>query len=114
MTRGSAPAVKSRFSAPVRLCLIVIGGFLYGLLAFHLPRPQRGGPIWLGNVAAPWVLIPFLAGAWRFRARTACVAGALGAAAAAAGFYNVVEWVARHEAGRWFSTFVLGDHGSFS
>jgi hypothetical protein len=113
----------------LRLCVIVVAGYLYGLGTTHLPAPDTGSVFWLGNLGAPYVLIPFLAGAWRFRAKVAPFAGAIGAAAAVAGFYhfltvgNVVNMqldlpvtvtarsVVIRAYANWFRTFLLGDPG---
>jgi hypothetical protein len=86
--------------------------------------------MWAGNLSAPYLLLPFLAGAaLPRRATTAAAGGALAAASAIAGFYNLlmvgdvtaasvgapVTTTARQlvlEAyARWFSTFLLGDPG---
>ena len=65
----------------VRLCIIAVAGYLYGFATAHILAPHDGGVFWLGNLAAPYLLIAFVAGAWRFRSVLASVAGALGAVA---------------------------------
>jgi hypothetical protein len=72
----------------VRLCLVAVVGYLFGFATAHIPAPHEAGIFWLGNLAAPYLLIAFLAGAWRFRSVLASVAGALGAVAGIAGFYG--------------------------
>ncbi|MEY2475771.1 MAG: hypothetical protein QOG87_1086 [Actinomycetota bacterium] len=52
--------------------------------------PHDESTFWLGNLAAPYVLIPFLAGGWRFRLPGAVAAGALAGAGLVCGFYNVL------------------------
>jgi hypothetical protein len=86
--------------------------------------------MWAGNLSAPYLLLPFLAGALLpRRATAAAVGGALAAASAIAGFYDLlmVGDVTAASVGapatttarqlvldayvRWFSTFLLGDPG---
>ncbi len=93
--RRTAPvAASSRLGAPARLFLVVAGAFCYGLLTSHLPSPHDESTFWLGNLAAPYVLIPFLAGGWRFRLRGAVAAGALAGGGLVCGFYNVLATAA--------------------
>lgn len=101
MTERNAPTA-------VRLLAVAIGGFLYGFLTAHLPAPHDATLFWLGNLGAPYLLIPFIVGAWRFRAPVASAAGALAAGAVVAGFYNLP---AARNVGIWFRTFLLGDPG---
>jgi hypothetical protein len=114
----------------VRLALIVVAGFLYGFLTAHLPASTSGSRMWAGNLSAPYLLLPFLAGALLpRRAAGAALGGALASASAIAGFYNLlmVGDVTATSVGapltttarqlmldaiaRWFSTFLLGDPG---
>lgn len=114
----------------VRLALIVVGGFLYGFLTAHLPASTSGSRMWAANLSAPYLLLPFLAGALLPRRPTVAAAGgALASAGAIAGFYNLlmvgdvtalsVDAPATTTArqlvldayGRWFSTFLLGIPG---
>ena len=90
----SIGSARETWAAPalLRLLVIAVGGYLYGYVTPRLPAPDTGARFWLGNLAAPYLLIPFLAGAWRFRAVAASAAGALGAAAAVASFYDFL-WV---------------------
>jgi hypothetical protein len=108
--------------------VIALVGFLYGWWTAHLPAPHDPTQFWIGNLAAPYLLLPFLAGAWRFRAWwSAAGAGALAGSAMVAGFYNIVTsgFATNFELGlplgtgtlerlrfiyaRWFGNFVLGD-----
>jgi hypothetical protein len=50
----------------VRLCSVAIAGFPYGFLTAHIPAPRTDETIfWLGNLAAPYLLIAFVPGSWR-------------------------------------------------
>jgi hypothetical protein len=114
----------------VRLALIVVAGFLYGFLTAHLPASTSGSRMWAGNLSAPYLLLPFLAGALLpRRAAVAALGGALASASAIAGFYDLLmvgdvtalsvgappTTTARQlmldAIGRWFSTFLLGNPG---
>src|SRR4051812_10763793 len=114
----------------VRLALISVGGFLYGFVTAHLPASTSGSRMWAANLSAPYLLLPFLAGALLpRRATTAAIGGALASASAIAGVYNLlmvgdvtaasVDAPATTTArqlvldayARWFSTFLLGDPG---
>jgi hypothetical protein len=116
--------------ARVRLVLVVAGGFAYGFLTAHLPSSPSGSRMWAGNLSAPYLLLPFVAGALLPRRATlAAAGGALASAAAIVGFYDVLDvgdvtaasvgapasTTARQLVldayGRWFSTFLLGVPG---
>lgn len=71
-----------------RLAVIVVVAYVYGHLAASLPAPSDASVFWLGNLAAPFLAIPFLAGAWRFGRVLAMVAGLLAGVALVAGFYG--------------------------
>jgi hypothetical protein len=113
-----------------RLVLIVVGGFLYGWLTAHLPPSPSGSRMWAANLSAPYLLLPFVAGALLpSHATLASAGGALASASAIAGFYNVLgvgdvtnaaveaaptvtaRQIVLEAYGRWFSTFLLGDPG---
>ena len=76
----SVGSARETWAAPalLRLLVIAVGGYLYGYVTARLPAPDTGARFWLGNLAAPYLLIPFLAGAWRFRAVAASAAGRAG------------------------------------
>jgi len=77
---------------PLRLLIVVVAGYLYGFVTEHLPAPRTDATIfWIGNLAAPYLLIPLLAGAWNVRRSWALAAGALGSASAVAGFYGFLS-----------------------
>lgn len=99
-------------------------GVGYGLQ--HVPAAELGRVFWVGNFAAPFIVLPLVA-AWQFRrVISACVAGAVGAMAMVLGFYNVfavalvtnsqldlplhTPWL--HTVGvaywRWLNIFILG------
>lgn len=118
----------SSWPAWLRVLVIAAVGFLYGWWTANLPAPHDPTQFWIGNVAAPYLLLPFLAGAWRFQAWwSAAGAGALAGSAMVAGFYNIVTsgFATNLELGlplgtgtferlrfiyaRWFGNFVLGD-----
>jgi hypothetical protein len=57
---------KRTAPTPVRLCSVAIAGFPYGFLTAHIPAPRTDETIfWLGNLAAPYLLIAFVPGSWR-------------------------------------------------
>ena len=115
--------------AAVRLLILAAVGYAWGALTNGLPAPSDPATFWVGNVCAPYVILPFLAGAWRFRPAVAALAGALIAGAAIAGFYGFltvgdvtnsqldlpVTVTARDVVldayGRWFGTFLFGTPG---
>lgn len=70
--------------------LAIAGAFVYGFVTSHTDSPVDASAFWIANLAAPYLLIPFVAGAWFSRAAVASLAGALAGAAAIAGFYNVL------------------------
>lgn len=112
-----------------RLLALAIVGYLWGALTTSIPAPEDSSIFWLGNLAAPYLVLPFLAGTWGFRAPVAVLAGVVTSCAGIAGFYqlhNVGDVTASQldlpasmtardvvlEAySRWFSTFVLGQPG---
>lgn len=132
----AAPPVTRPASSTAPLALLLIGstaaGYAYGALTAALPAPHEESTFWVGNFAAPYLLLPFLAGAWaagRGRAWPAALAGGLTAGAAIAGFYGLhlvggnsadmlglppttpAAEVAVEAFRRWFSTFLLGRPG---
>src|SRR3954449_9577322 len=75
----------------VRLALISVGGFYFGSRPGDLPASTAGSRMWAGNLSAPYLLLPFLAGALLpRRATTAAIGGGLALVGANAGFYNVL------------------------
>ena len=124
--RATGSAVPS---LAVRLVIVATAGYLYGTLSARVPGTSDPTAFWVGNLAAPYLLIPFLAGNWRFRATGSAVAGAVAAVAAVAGFYRfLVVWhttaanwgmppgtptrtVVLHAYGFWFRNLALGDPG---
>ena len=113
----------------VRLTAIAVIAFLYGRVTASLPAPDQPDAFWPGNIGAPYLLIPFLAGAWRFGLAGSAVAGGLGAGAMILGFYDVLAVAGNsnssmelpletpnlerigHAYGRFFGTFVFGQPG---
>ncbi len=114
---------------PARLLLIALAAFAYGRISAELPAPVDPSRFWLGNFGAPYLLLPFLAGAWRFGPPGSMVAGGLAGAALIAGFYDVMAVAGNTNLmmdlpldtpdatriatayGRWLGTFVLGQPG---
>jgi hypothetical protein len=126
-----ASRLRAALARPaVRVAAVVLAGFLYGFGTAHLPASTSGTRMWAANLSAPYLLLPFLAGAWAFRRPAAAPgAGALASASAIAGFYNLLgvgdvtnasvdaaptvtaRQLVLEAYGRWFSTFLLGDPG---
>ena len=117
-------------NAAGRLGLVAAAGYAYGAVTAAIPAPTDPAVFWPGNLAAPYVALPFLAATWRFDRRQAAVAGAFTGMAMIAGFYGflvVGSSVTASELelplsttirdamlvayGRWLSTFVLGVPG---
>lgn len=113
----------------VRLLLIALAAYAYGRVSAELPAPSDPSRFWLGNFGAPYLLLPFLAGAWRFGLVGSMVAGGLAGASLIAGFYDVIAVAGNTSMmmdlpldtpeptriatayGRWLSTFILGQPG---
>jgi hypothetical protein len=113
----------------VRLVLLAIAGYAWGAFSNGLPAPTDPSSFWVGNLCAPYVILPFLAGSWRFRAPAAGVAGAVVTGAAIAGFYGLLSVgdvtnsqldlaasvtardVVIEAYRRWLGTFLLGTPG---
>lgn len=117
-------------NAAGRLVVVAVAGYTYGALTAAVPAPTDPAVFWPGNLAAPYVALPFLAASWGFaRRRAAVVAGVVTAVAMIAGFYGflLVGGVTPSEMelpldttvreafltayARWTSTFVLGNPG---
>ena len=119
----------ANLSAPARLACVALGGYLFGFVTAHIPSPTDPSYFWVSNLAAPYLLIPFLAGAWHFRPWWAAGAGALAAAATVTGFYGLLTvgdtsstelglpagtdrvTLAAHAYGNWFRHLALGQPG---
>ena len=115
--------------AAVRLLILAAIGYAWGALTNGLPAPSDPELFWVGNLCAPYVILPFLAGAWGFRPPVAALAGAVVTGAAIAGFYGFLtvgdvtnvqldlpvtvtaRSVVLDAYGRWFGTFVFGTPG---
>lgn len=131
-TAGTPPSPARRVVGwpAVRLALAVILAYLYGWALGRTPSPTDASEFWIGNLAAPYAIIGFLAGAWALRRPwTAAVAGAVSAMAAVAGFYNFfaignatatdlgmaptasATSVVLRAYGRWFANMLWGDPG---
>jgi hypothetical protein len=113
----------------VRLLLLALAGYAWGAFTNGLPAPSDPAVFWVANLCAPYVILPFLAGSWGFRAPGAALAGAVVTGAAIAGFYGFLTvgdvtnsqldlaWtvtardVVIEAYRRWFGTFLLGMPG---
>ena len=77
---GSIAKRVDGLSRPARLALCLMVAFLFGLTVSHIPA-------WVGNLAAPWLALPFLAGwvqrSWLWSA----VTGVLAVEVCVAAFY---------------------------
>ncbi len=96
--RAPHPEGPASARLAVVIPLLALAGFAYGWLTAHLPAPDDAQVFWLGNVAAPYVLLPagaavvVLRRAWVGR-RPLAAAAAAGAATAAGmvlGFYDLL------------------------
>lgn len=90
MTRQRFRSIAKRvdgLSRPARLALCLMVAFLFGLTTSHIPAPRAPSMVWVGNLAAPWLALPFLAG-WVQRSWLwAAVTGVLGVVVCVAAFY---------------------------
>lgn len=109
--------------------VVVIGSYVAGALLAAVPAPTDPEVLWVGNLAAPFFVLPFLVVAWlgrrvgRLPLPTAAGTGGTVAVAMVGGFYGLHRvgrdpradpGVAESLAGayrRWLSTFVLGRPG---
>ncbi len=70
------------------LVAFIAAGWTFGLLDSRIPMPHSSGVFWAGNLGAPWLVLPFLAG-WTQRSRPwALLAGALTCGSAMIGFFG--------------------------
>jgi len=89
MRRGLRSMAKGvdALSRPARLALCLVVALLFGLTTSHIPAPRDPSMVWVGNLAAPWLALPFLAG-WVQRSWPwAAVTGMLAVVACVAAFY---------------------------
>ena len=59
------------------LVISVVGGWAFGLLDSRIPMPSSSTVFWTGNLGAPWLVLPFLAGWTSPSRRRAILGGAL-------------------------------------
>ena len=106
--------------------VVVAVGYAYGALAAAIPSPDDPDIFWVGNLAAPFVVLPFLVVSWfariwgDLRVPLSLVLGGLAGSGLVAGFYGLHRVGRDPNAdpgepetivgsyGRWLSTFVLG------
>jgi hypothetical protein len=74
-----------------RLLLLIaflVAGWAFGVLDSHIPMPSSSTVFWAGNLASPWLVLPFLVG-WAQRSRGwALAGGTLTCTASMAGFFG--------------------------
>jgi hypothetical protein len=70
------------------LAVFIAGSWVFGLLDSHIPLPSGSAVFWAGNLGAPWLLLPFLAGWTQPSRRRALLGGALTCVAAMVGFFG--------------------------
>ncbi|TQM55238.1 hypothetical protein [Humibacillus xanthopallidus] len=117
-----------RWVSALLVLLALVLGYAYGWVASAIPSPSDPDVFWVANLAAPFVVLPFVVAAWVGCRRAsglpgAVSLGALTGAGMVAGFYGLhrvgrdpsadpgqVETLAGAYA-RWLSTFVLGRPG---
>jgi hypothetical protein len=87
---GTLEAAAQERDAPrhlTRLVLCLIVAFVFGLTTSRIPAPRDPSMVWVGNLAAPWLALPFLTG-WVQRSWPwAAVTGGLAVVVCVAGFY---------------------------
>src|SRR5881275_146458 len=81
-------------SSRLRILLVLVGAFAFGLLAAWAKGPNTDGLSTisqvradLGNVSTPWLLVPFLAGARSRKAGPGALLGLAATMSALFGFY---------------------------
>ncbi|MFG2043898.1 hypothetical protein [Dactylosporangium sp. NPDC048998] len=74
----------------MKITIAIVLAVAYGWLTGRIPAPEDPGTFWIGNLAAPYLMIGFLASAWAARkAWSATLTGAAAAAVTVCGFYNI-------------------------
>ncbi len=66
----------------------LLAGWTFGLLDSRIPMPSSSAVFWVGNLGAPWLVLPFLAGWIAPSRRRALLGGALTCVAAMVGFFG--------------------------
>lgn len=73
-----ASAGAGRWLVPwVRWVVVAVVGFAFGYAANQLPAPETVARMWPGSLGAPYVVLPFVAGAWVFPGRAGAVLAGL-------------------------------------
>ncbi|MGI8434915.1 MAG: hypothetical protein ACR2LE_09310 [Nocardioidaceae bacterium] len=77
--RSTLDAGGSRRGPPLALCFVFVAalGFGFGFGTNQIPAPEHFGPMWLADFAAPYALLPFLAGAWAVPHQAGAIAAGL-------------------------------------
>lgn len=101
--------------------VVLIAAVAYGKCTSLIPSPDDPGAFWIGNTAAPWLAMAFVAGAVQATAVAGMLAGAIVDLVIVAAFYShfltipddrqngfsrLVSWI--EFAGPWFLVALLG------
>ena len=70
------------------LVAFLLAGWTFGLLDSRIPMPSSSAVFWVGNLGAPWLVLPFLVGWIAPSRRRALLGGALTCVAAMVGFFG--------------------------
>lgn len=70
------------------LIAFLLAGWTFGLLDSRIPMPSSSEVFWVGNLGAPWLVLPFLAGWIAPSRQRALLGGALTCVAAMVGFFG--------------------------
>ena len=58
------------------LIAFILAGWAFGVLDSRIPMPSTQAVLWAGNLASPWLVLPFLVG-WAQRSRGWALAGGM-------------------------------------
>lgn len=72
----------------IRVAIAVLVGIAYGVAASSIPAPHDVRTFWLGNLCAPWVVIPFVMGRFQMSLRQAMLAGTTAVVSCVLAFYR--------------------------
>jgi hypothetical protein len=70
-----------------KITALVLAGLIFGVLVAVIKGQDTGVRDALGNTSAPWIVLPFIAGAYFARARSAAIAGLAVTLASLLSFY---------------------------
>ena len=66
----------------------LLAGWTFGLLDSRIPMPSSSAVFWVGNLGAPWLVLPFLVGWTQPSRRWALLGGAFTCGTAMVGFFG--------------------------